>query len=112
MPNQIFKYIPEPNILIYFLDMVCLKENDTYIFDMNAYKKGIYIQGNIQLLDEIRPYYYVSKQLKYIDREMTYNNFTTILRQLCNIMDIKYNSTIKYDRSVYNIKYEIYFPTT
>ena len=66
----------------------------------------------IKLLDDIRPYYYVSKQLKYLDRELTYNNFTTILRQLCNIMEIKYTSTIKYDRSVYNIKYEIYYPTT
>jgi hypothetical protein len=112
MPNQIFKYIPENNILIDFLHIVCLKENTTYIFDMNAYKKGQYNDTNIKLLDDIRPYYYVSKQLKYLDREITYNNFTTILRQLCNITKIKYTSTIKYDRSVYNIKYEIYYPTT
>jgi hypothetical protein len=50
----------------------------------------------------------LSKQ-KYLERKLAYNNFTTILRQICNFCAINYTSVIKYDKSTYNIIYYIYF---
>lgn len=109
--SQIFKYMPTYDILINFLSKVSLHVNNTYIFDFNSYKKADYQNKNYinELLDEVRPYYYVSKQIKYIDREMNYNNLTTILRQLANILNINYTSQIKYDRSIYNIEYKFFW---
>ena len=46
--------------------------------------------------------------MKYLDKKLTYNSFTTILRQICNYNKITYTSQIKYDKSSYEITYYIY----
>ena len=46
---------------------------------------------------------------KYLDKKLTYNSFTTVLRQICNFNKVKYVSQIKYDKSTYDIVYYIYF---
>ena len=58
-------------------------------------------------MDSCKPFYHISKQ-KYLERKLTYNNFTTILRQICNFNKINYTSQIKYDKSTYDIIYYIY----
>jgi hypothetical protein len=60
-------------------------------------------------IETIREHYYLSKQ-HYIDRQINYNNFITIIRQLCNVNDIKYVSTIVYSKSNYEIEYTIEMP--
>ena len=60
-------------------------------------------------LETIKDHYYLSKQ-HYIDRQINYNNFITIIRQLCNVNDIKYVSTIVYSKSNYEIEYTIEMP--
>ena len=60
-------------------------------------------------LETIKEHYYLSKQ-HYIDRQINYNNFITIIRQLCNVNDIKYVSTIVYSKSNYEIEYTIEMP--
>ena len=60
-------------------------------------------------IETIKEHYYLSKQ-HYIDRQINYNNFITIIRQLCNVNDIKYVSTIVYSKSNYEIEYTIEFP--
>ena len=57
-------------------------------------------------LESIKEHYYLSKQ-HYIDRQINYNKFITIIRQLCNVNDIKYVSTIVYSKSNYEIEYTI-----
>ena len=39
---------------------------------------------------------------------MSYNNFTTILRQICKSSLITYISKVKYEKSTYGIEYYIY----
>ena len=39
---------------------------------------------------------------------MNYKNFLTILRQVCSSLSIKYSSKILYNKSKYNINYNIY----
>ena len=60
-----------------------------------------------EFLEMCKPYYHISKR-KYLERKMSYNNFTTIIRQICNFNKIMYTSQIKYDKSNYNIVYYIY----
>ena len=55
----------------------------------------------------LEPYYYDSKK-HYITRKMDYNRFITILRQLCNVNNIRYETKMIYNSSTYEIVYYIY----
>jgi len=110
MSSQIFKKTIPKELLFTLLDIICIKNEKNYIFNKNSFKKGIFDNSIIQFLDDCKEYYHISKQ-KYIDKEkkVTYNNFTTILRQICNSNKVTYTSKIKYDKSSYDIIYYIYF---
>jgi hypothetical protein len=110
MSSQIFKKTIPKELLFTLLDIICIKNEKNYIFNKNSFKKGIFDNSIIQFLDDCKEYYHISKQ-KYIDKEkkVTYNNFTTILRQICNSNKVTYTSKIKYDKSSYDIIYYIYY---
>lgn len=108
MPGQIFKY-PVPTTIVYnLLDKICLKTDNYYLVDMNAYRKLMFHGYNIDFVNEIKDSYYVGKQF-YITRDMTYKSFTNIIRQLCKFNNILYTSQMKYNESKYNIDYLIYY---
>lgn len=108
MSTQIFKK-NIPNELIFNLfDLICLKNEKHYILNIDSFKKGIYKELIPTFLDSCKEYYHISKR-KYIERKMSYNFFTTIIRQICNYNQITYTSQIKYDKSSYNIIYYIYY---
>jgi len=109
MSRQIFKNNIPVTILFDLLDSICLKNEKNYILNIEAFKKGIFKEVVQKFLEDCRPYYHLSKY-KYLDRKLTYNSFTTIVRQICNFNKIIYTSQIKYDKSTYNIVYYIYFP--
>ena len=54
-----------------------------------------------------KEYYFKSKH-HYLEREKTYKNFVTIVRQICKYHAIPYTSKILYSKSTYEIKYFIY----
>jgi len=108
MSTQIFKNNIPDEILLDLLNKICFKYDKYYVFNSELFKKGIY-SGYIQdFIDECIPYYHISKR-KYLERKLTYNSFTTILRQICKFNKITYTSQIKYDRSTYDIIYYIYY---
>ena len=107
MTNQIFKNILPIEILIDLLKDICSKINDYYTIDINSYKRGIFTNKINEFLEKCKPYYHKSKH-KYLERKLTYNNFVTVVRQICNQNKIAYTSKIKYDKSDYNIIYNIY----
>jgi hypothetical protein len=109
MSRQIFKNNIPVTILFDLLDSICFKNEKNYILNIEAFKKGIFKEVLQKFLEDCRPYYHLSKH-KYLDRKLTYNSFTTIVRQICNFNKIIYTSQIKYDKSTYNIVYYIYFP--
>ena len=78
------------------------------MFNIECFKRGVYKELIQQFIENCRSYYHISKR-KYLDRKLTYNSFTTILRQICNSNKIIYTTKIKYDKSTYNIFYYIYF---
>lgn len=108
MSVQIFKNSVPNEYLFEMLDSVCIKDANHYTFNPESLKKGIYKETIATFIDKCRPYYHISK-CKYLDKKLTYNSITTILRQICNFNKIIYTSKIKYDKSAYNIAYYIYF---
>ena len=106
--SQIFKNSFPNEILIKLLDNIALKTDKCYIINNNVYKKGIFNETIVKFVEDCKPFYHLSKY-KYLERKLTYNNFTTILRQICNFNKITYTSQIKYDKSEYNIVYYIYY---
>jgi len=108
MSTQIFKN-PIPNDkFIELLEEIGKKTEKCYIVNNDSYKRGLFTNSIPNFIKECKSFYHISKQ-KYLDRKLTYNNFTTILRQICNYNKIKYTSQIKYDNSSYNIIYYIFF---
>lgn len=108
MTNQIFKKpIPNENLFA-LLESLCIKHDKYYEFNYDAYKKGLFTEMLATFIESCKSYYHISKQ-KYLDRKLSYNNFVTILRQICNFNKVTYTSVIKYDKSAYNIIYYIYF---
>jgi len=107
MSSQIFKKKVPNELFFGLLDSICLKNEKHYTFNSNAFKKGVFNEKIEQFLKECLPYYHISKK-KYLEKKITYNSFTTVLRQICNYNKITYTSQIKYDKSNYEITYYVY----
>lgn len=108
MTTQIFKNNIPNTILFELLDLICFKNDVYYTFNFESFKKGIYNESIQKFIEYCNPYYHISKR-KYLEKKLTYNSFTTVLRQICNYNKISYTSKIIYDKSTYNITYYIYY---
>lgn len=108
MSSQIFKTKVPSEILFDLLEQICLKKEKYYLIDVNAYRKLLFYNLHIEFCDKLKEYYFVGKQF-YVERRMTYNSFTNIIRQICKNAGIMYTSQIKYNESKYNIDYFVYF---
>jgi hypothetical protein len=107
MSTQIFKKMIPNEIFFNLLDSICMKNEKHYTYNTESFKIGVFKEIITKFVEECKPYYHISKR-KYLEKKLTYNSFTTILRQICNFNKIKYVSQIKYDKSKYNIVYYIY----
>ncbi len=109
MPSQIFKDTPPQKILFDFLEAVCEKTNNKYVFSKANFKKAQMEQKIEPFCANLKEYYYKSK-LFYITRNMIYKNLITIIRQLCKYHHIAFTSVMKYNKSKYEIVYSIFIP--
>lgn len=107
MMKQIFRKNVPNELLFNLLEKICLKTEKYYLFDQNAFRKLVYNHLDKDFLNVIIEYYHTSKQF-YISRKLTYNSFTTLLRQICKSNNIMFTSQLKYNESKYNIDYFIY----
>jgi hypothetical protein len=106
--SQILKKKINKDIIISFLKDFCQNEKKKeYIFSSISFKKAEYNKEIIKLIEFLKNHYHKSKQF-YLNRQMTYKNFLTILRQICNNLCIPYTSKILYNKSKYNIIYIIF----
>ena len=104
MLNYLFlKQVPV-ELLIELLEKICSKTDRFYLIDMNAYRKMIFYHLHEPFCTILTPYYHVSKRY-YLTREMTYNSFTNIVRQICKSNKHSFYTELKYDYSVYTILY-------
>lgn len=108
MLKQIFKENIPPAILFELFEKICLKTDKYYFVDQNAFKKMHFHNLKEDFVKDITPYYHTSKQF-YVDRKMTYNSFTNIVRQICKSNAIMFNSQLKYNESKYTIDYFVYY---
>ena len=106
--SQIFKESVPNQLLLDLLEENSVKTDKYYIVNNNVYKKGVFNESIPKFMINCKQYYHLSKR-KYLDKKLTYNSFITVLRQICNFNKITYTSQIKYDKSVYDIVYNIFF---
>lgn len=109
MTSQIIKHNFPPELLYDFLETNADKNKikTTYIFDNACFKKAKYNNNICSFLDECKLYYYTSKHKYLNDPNMKYVKFLTIIRQICNYLNIEYISNVKYIKSSYEIIYYI-----
>lgn len=88
MSHQIFKADPPIEILVELLDRICTIEKDTqYMITIDAYKRMKYYNYHNEFLGSLSSYYHWSK-LFYLERELTYSSFMTIIKQFCRLYNI------------------------
>ena len=75
---------------------------------MNAYRKMLFHEYHLAFCENLMPFYHISKRY-YLTRELSYNSFTNIVRQICKGNNIMFTSQIKYNESKYNIDFFIYY---
>lgn len=108
MTSQIFKDSVPSEILFGLLDYIyAFKDDKYYIINSSSFKKAQFMKLLDDFMKILEPYYHSSK-LFYIQREMNYPRFITVIRQVCNSCSVKYTSKIKYINSNYDIHYCIY----
>lgn len=107
MSKQIFRRLVPPPILYDLLEKICLKTDKYYLVDHNAYRKFIYLELNKTFADSIIECYHSSKRF-YVTREMDYNSFINLVRQICKSNQLMFTSQIKYMESKYSIEYLIF----
>jgi len=106
--SQLFKFKPPLTLLYDFLKKVCLPPDTTpfYLFNKITFKQSEFKQLIFPFTETLKSYYFLSKQY-YAERKMTYKNFLTLLRHLCNEHQIQYKIKLIYDKSSYEIHYYI-----
>ena len=107
MSRQIFRKLVQPEVLYDLLEKICLKTDKYYLVDHNAYKKFMYLGLNDEFKANIIGCYHDSKRV-YVTREMNYNSFINIVRQICKSNQMMFTSQIKYMDSKYSIEYLIF----
>jgi len=88
------------------LQKISENNNGEYFITKAVFKRAEILNYIQPFIETIKPYYYFSKQ-HYVDKLINYNAFITIVRQLCNVNNIKYTSKIVYIKSNYEIQYTI-----
>ena len=81
MPTDILKRPMDHSILMTFLDQISSLHKNEFLINYDTLKRAKYNDNELldRFLDEIRPYYYISKR-NYLDED-------------CNIQTFSYNYT-------------------
>ena len=105
---QNFKKKYNINKFVKIILKYCVKQkNNEYIFSQISYKQVVFNNELLPLIADLTECYHKSKQF-YLEREITYKNLLTILRQIMNSLKLKYTSNIIYNKSKHSINYTIY----
>lgn len=106
MKNQIIK--KHVDFFNSFIQTHCVKENDYYISNYLVFKKLIFENQMEIFLHKLHDYYYQNKHY-YLKRDpISYNQYNTILRQICKVNEVKLEPIIRYTASKYDAEYHIY----
>lgn len=105
MKNQIIKcFVP---LFEEFIVENFVFENDVHVFNNLVFKKLKYENKIDDFLQALKEYYYKNKHY-YLNRNpISFNQFNTILRQLCKNNEFELVSKVKYNSSKYDVEYYI-----
>lgn len=106
MLSQLFKVEVPYRVLGDFLDNNCEREGKFHVFSKVCFRKALYHDRIKPFCQNLSQYYHLSKKY-YVDRNMDYNRFMTVVRQLCKAHRVPYTSKIVYNKSTYDILYYI-----
>jgi hypothetical protein len=95
------------DILFDVFDKICVKKEKYYVMDFNAYRLLLHYNLYPEFANKIVDAYKKHKQY-FVTRKLTYNSFATIIRQICRINHVKFDTQFKYQHSMYNIDYYVY----
>jgi len=109
--SQIFQKSFPKHDFFKFLEKYCEMNDNRYIFSKEAFKRARMENAMKTFCATLKPYYFPSK-VHYLEREIKYKHFVTIIRQICKFHHIPFTSNIKYSKSKYEIKYFIYHDLT
>ena len=76
-------------------------------FDPCAFRNMVFHDFHKEFMASVKDYYYPAKWKKYGNKEITYNSFTTILRQLFNEVGRTFYTKHVYEHSICNTIYFI-----
>lgn len=107
-PTDIFVKPIDKSLLFNLLEKICLKKAKYYVIDKNSYKSMLFSRVHIEFINKLYEYYNPTKHF-YLNRELTYNSFTNIVRQICKNNDIKITSQVRYNKSASNIDFYVFF---
>ena len=110
MSSQLFRKTVPSNFLIDFLKTNCIRDGEFYVISKVAFRMACYHDRVRPFCENLVDYYHISKQY-YVQRQLDYSKFTTILRQLCKVHQLAYTSRIVYNKSSYDILYYITLPS-
>ena len=110
MPTEIFQKPVPLETLFELLNKICPSSNEHYfLIDKTVHKKMLFHQYHSAFIATILPCYHKSKQF-YVSRELTYNSFVNIVRQICNAHGHEILADKKYNNSEYTIRYFVSKP--
>ncbi len=109
--DQLFCKPMDSDLLLSFFSRIAYEKNGSYLIDYNAYKKVLFCNMQSEFCEQLKPYYHKSKHY-YLDRELNYNAFTTIIRQVCKHHSIKITSRVRYIESNYTNEYTVFLNNT
>lgn len=105
--SQIFKSKVPIEPLYELLEKICEKGSKFYILTKTSYKSGEFNNLIQPFCVKYIDFYHDSKR-KYVERKMDYNRFITIIRQICCANNVMYEYKIVYNKSSYEIVYNIH----
>ena len=95
--SYIVKHMIPRVFLFDFLEKICsLKEGvrdgrRIYFFiTFDVYRKMMFEDLGGGFVEGLREYYLPCFQVKYLDKDLTYNRFNTLVRQVCKVCDLKW----------------------
>ncbi len=108
MTSQIFKKIYPKNDFIELLKLYSDHYDNYILFSKSSFKKMKLDNKCQEFFDSLLSCYHNSKKY-YVTRPPIYKHFITVIKQICKINNIPYDSDISYSKSTYELKYKIYY---
>lgn len=104
--SQIFRENVPKELLFGFLTRTCKVDSGYYVFNKVSFKRAQFKNLVGDFVRVVTPYYFSSKKY-YVEREITYRNLMTIIRQICKSHNIFIDSKEEYSNSYCDMSYRI-----